>query len=90
MTHCPQCKTEYLERAYPRFIRTKADRALCEENNARIDRLEVNGKQKPITWVRRLYCDCGWRFQLKLVDVTLLDELLPDFHAQQEIRRRAA
>ena len=90
MTHCPMCRTEYAERSYPRFIRSKRDRAGVEANGLKLDRVEIKGKGHPITWVTRLYCDCGWRFQLRLVDVQLLENLLPDYYAQQEIRRRAA
>lgn len=90
MTHCSQCRTAYSDRAYPRFIRNKRDKIGLESQGKRVVQVELKGKKHWVTWVNRVYCDCGWRFQLKLVDVQLLEELLPDYHAQQEIRRRAA
>lgn len=90
MTHCNQCNTEYTVRSYPRFLRSKRDRMWCEANQKPVEVLKVGDKSKPYTWVERFFCDCGWRLNLHLVDVQLLEQLLPDYHAQQEIRRRAA
>ena len=62
----------------------------AENEKKQVVRVTIDGKVKPVIWVERFYCDCQWRFQLKGVDVALLDLLLPDYDAQQEIRRRAA
>ncbi len=90
MTSCSQCRREYVPRSYPRFLRSKRDKAWAEEYQKRIDTVTVAGKARLVTWVERLFCDCGWRAQLRAVDVQLLEQLLPDFDTQQEIRRRAA
>jgi hypothetical protein len=90
MTHCSQCRTEFVPRQYPRFIRSKRDRMGCEANQKPVTQRDIGGKPRWVTWVERFYCDCGWKFQLRGVDVSLLDLLLPDYDAQQEIRRRAA
>lgn len=84
---CSQCGSEYKPLKYPRFIRETEDprtRTTPEEL------VELKGKDYAITWVTRDFCKCQWKAQLKLVDVRLLELLLPDAWAQQEIRRRAA
>jgi len=62
----------------------------AQDTGRRVDTVTIAGKDRPITWVEKLFCDCGWRLNLKGVDVQLLELLLPDYHAQGEIRRRAA
>ena len=92
MTHCSQCRTEFVVRTYPRYIRLegKRDGRWLQANQKPIQEHIIGGVKRWVTWVERFYCDCQWRFQLRGVDVSLLDLLLPDYDAQQEIRRRAA
>lgn len=90
MNLCGQCHREWSPRSYPRFVRSKRDKTWCEEYQKPVATVTIGGKNRLVTWVERMYCDCGWRFQLRMVDVQLLEQLLPDPQAQQEIRRRAA
>ena len=89
MTHttCSQCGSVHGAKSYPRFIRDDRDARTCIRP---IETLDLAGKEHRITWVERIFCDCQWAAMLKLVDVRLLELLLPDHNAQHEIRRRAA
>jgi len=86
-THCSQCKAAYGARSYPRFIRDDRD---ARTTISRQETVMIGTTERRIAWVERITCDCQWRMQLRLVDTQLMELLLPDPQAQQEIRRRAA
>lgn len=86
LTHCSQCRTPFGPRSYPRIIRDDRDARTCPRP---VETIDLGGKPVRITWVERMTCDCGWRCLVRLVDVRVLELLLPDPTARHEIQRRA-
>ena len=90
MDTCPQCRSAYTWRSYPRLLRDAKDEAWARDYGKRMDPVTLGTATRSVTWIERLFCDCGWRAQLRAVDGQLLELLLPDPLAQREIYRRTS
>lgn len=85
---CRQCGGLYTWRAHPRYVRGPTDRRHLVERGARIEE-EGDLVPRELTYVERLWCDCGWRAQVAEITTALLPRLFPDPIAAHELRRRA-
>ena len=102
---CRQCRTVYREMPHPRYVGQTIHAGLLARKKtyqADLERITTAGwrtERLPpvppaargllVVWIARVHCPCSWRGQVASVHTALLELLLPDPVAQQEIRRRA-